>query len=130
MKFEDCIIIQPNDLQKFLIYKGQIIPDKAIKDGKVYNIKHKNDFLYLAGFVVILINNIIDSIFLLGSHPNQDEQWFYCLPSSKKYKKFTREYFYLLINNLHTYYLDDCYFDPADNLTYHEVSHNIKIQVT
>lgn len=128
MKFESGQLLTAGNFQQYVIYNGLIVPNRAIKNNKVFSITHKTAELHLTGFIVILDNNKVSGVLLLGSHPNQDENLYYCLPDSKKYKEFTKEYYGMLLNNICTYYLDDCYFDPTDNLRFKELTSFMKIQ--
>lgn len=128
MNFEDGEVLTSGNQQNFIIYKECIIPNKAIKNKRIYTITHKSSELFLAGFVVVTDDNKVSGIILLGAHPNQDENLYYCLPKRKLYKEFTKEYFSLIVNNIYTYYLDDCYFDPSDYLIFKEAQ-SIKIQL-
>lgn len=96
------------------IYLGKIKPNRVIKDKNVYEITYIDPIFIMSGFVVMTENRYIQNILLFGFHPNRDPNTsLYCLPERKKQVDFTKQYFKLLLMNLKTYYLDDCFYTPS-----------------
>ena len=120
MEFNDRIVVAPpsNDnfsiLEISYIYLGRIKPNRVIKDKNVYEIIYVDPIFIMSGFVVMTENRYIQNILLFGFHPNRDPNTsLYCLPERKKQVDFTEQYFKLLLTNLKTYYLDDCFYTPS-----------------
>jgi hypothetical protein len=95
------------------VYEGVIIPDRMIKGKNVYEIIEIDELLHINGFIVITENELVYNVILLGYHPNRDpDTKQYCLPDRKKKVKFDQSYLDMLLTNIKTYYLDDCYWVP------------------
>lgn len=110
MNYIDGIMI--NDGQ-FILYKGLLIPDILVKDGKPYAITYLDPQFYIHGFLVFTESMKVENIILLGVHPNQDNNYKYCLNEEKRNKLFTEIYFNALVRSIKTYYVDDAYFIPG-----------------
>lgn len=109
MNYEDGEFID----DQFVLYRGLIKPDIVIKDRQPFRITYLDRQFFIHGFIIFLEpQQRVDSILLLGIHPNQDDLYYYCLPEEKKHKKFTETYFNLLLRNIKTYYYDDAHFIP------------------
>lgn len=119
MDFNKRIVVLPaNDnlsiIEMSYIYLGRIKPNRVIKNKNVYEITYIDPIFIMSGFVVMTENRHIQNILLFGYHPNRDPNTsLYCLPERKKQVDFTEQYFKLLITNLKTYYLDDCFYTPS-----------------
>jgi len=99
---------------QFILYRGLIKPDIIIKNKKPFRITYLDEQFFIYGFIIFLDNQQnVESILLLGIHPNQDDLYYYCLPEEKRHKKFTETYFNLLIRTIKTYYFDDAQFIPS-----------------
>lgn len=120
MEFNNRIVVVPpaNDnlaiVEISYIYLGRIKPNRVIKNQNVYEITYIDPIFIMSGFVVMTENRYIQNILLFGYHPNRDPKTsLYCLPERKKQVDFTEQYFKLLLTNLKTYYLDDCFYTPS-----------------
>lgn len=115
---DDRIVIRPYvDLplvEKTYIYEGQIIPNRIIKDKNVFEITNLNPQFFINGFTVTTENDLVSFITLFGYHPNKNPKTnLYCLPDHKKGVKFDEIYFERLLTNIRTWYLNDCFYYPA-----------------
>jgi hypothetical protein len=112
------------------VYEGIIVPDRMIKDKNVYQIVQLDELYYINGFVVITENELVKNVILFGYHPNRDpETHLYCLPDRKKNIKFTQEYFSLLMTNIKTYYLDDCFYMPGKHQVKYKKLKSLYVQM-
>jgi len=103
-------------IEKIHLYEGQIIPNRMIKDKQVYEITKLHPQFFINGFIVITEQEFVTNIVLFGYHPNRDpDTHLYCLPDYKKGVKYDQKYFDMLLTNIKTYYLDDCFYTPPKN---------------
>ncbi len=118
---------QPNDIhlvvgtrgrkslyKKTHIFINKIIPNRVIKNKNVYKIVYLDEVYHLDGFEVSTENDKINNIRVFGFHPNcHTETDNFCLPDFKKGVYLTSDYLKLIITNIQTYYLDNCFFNPT-----------------
>lgn len=108
-----------NDLslvEKVYVYEGQIIPNRMIRNKNVYEITHISPQYYINGFNVVTEQDMVTNVILFGYHPNRDpETLLYCQPDYKKGIRYDQVYFEMLLTNIRTYYLDNCFFYPGKN---------------
>jgi len=132
---EDRIVIwgHNNDLplvEKTYIYEGQIIPTRMIKDKNVYEITYLHPQFIIHGFMVMTEQDLVRHITLFGYHPNRDPATsLYCLPTYKKGVKFDQKYYEMLLTNIKTYYLDDCFYTPPKNQIEYKKLKSISMQL-
>ena len=101
-------------VEKVHIYEGQILPNRVIQNQNVYEITYLDPLYILNGFMVITEQSFVKTITLFGYHPNRDpETNLYCLPDYKKGVIYNEQYFDMLLTNIKTYYLDNCFFIPG-----------------
>jgi hypothetical protein len=101
-------------IEKTYIYEGQITPNRMIKQKNVYEITFVHPQYIINGFSITTGNNFVEVITLFGFHPNRDPNTnLYCLPDYKKGIIYTPKYYEMLLTNIKTYYLDNCFFIPA-----------------
>ena len=114
------MVIRPLNLElplieKFHIYEGYITPNRMIENKNVYDIEYIDPLFIINGFTVITENDLVKNIILIGHHPNRDpDTYLYCLPDLKKDIPFDEYYYSMLLVNIRTYYLDQCYFKPTN----------------
>jgi len=96
------------------IFINQIIPNRVIKEKNVHEITFLSELYYIDGFEVSTENDKVINIRLFGFHPNcNPDTDNFCLPDFKKGSYFTSDYLNLIITNIQTYYLDNCFFNPT-----------------
>jgi hypothetical protein len=79
----------------------------------VYRIKYLDELYHLDGFSITTENDKVMYVRVFGYHPNCDPDTdIFCLPDFKKGVYFTKEYLDVIITNIQTYYLDNCFFNP------------------
>lgn len=101
-------------VEKTYIYEGHITPTRVIKNKNIYEITHVDQQYIINGFMVITQQDLVHTITIFGFHPNRDPDTnLFCLPDYKKGVKYTNEYYQLLLTNIKTYYLDNCFFIPG-----------------
>jgi hypothetical protein len=121
MDFLNRLVVSPSNpnlavVEKSFIYLGEIRPNRVIKNKNVFEIVYLNPMFILNGFVVITENELVQNILVFGYHPNKDpDTSLYCLPNRKKQNKFDENFFKLLLTNLKTFYLDECFYIPSIN---------------
>jgi hypothetical protein len=112
------------------IYEGVIVPNRMIRNKNVYEIVHIDELYHIHGFVVITENDMVKNIVLFGYHPNRDpDTHLYCLPERKKNVKFDQGYFDMLLQNIKTYYLDDCFYMPGKHQVKYKKLKSLYIQM-
>ena len=96
-----------------LLYIEKIKPNRAIKEKNAYEIVYVPSQFILNGFIVTTTNQLVQSIHILGLHPNADlNTKQFCLPNHKMETEYNDIYYDLLRTNLKTYYLDNAHFIP------------------
>ena len=131
---DDRIVIwgHNNDLpliEKIYLYEGQITPTRMIKNKQVYEITYLHPQFFINGFMVTTEQDFVRHITLFGYHPNRDpETNFYCLPKYKKGVKYDEKYYEMLLTNIKTYYLDDCFYTPPKNQVEYKKLKSISMQ--
>lgn len=101
-------------VEKVYIYEGQIVPNRLIKNKSAYEITYLDPLYFINGFMVITEQDFVKTITLFGYHPNRDPITnLYCLPDYKKGVEYNKTYFDMLMVNIKTYYLDNCFFIPG-----------------
>jgi hypothetical protein len=92
------------------IFKELIIPDRIIWKKNVYEITYLHPWFHITCIMVITFANKISNVILVGFHPNRDpKNCNYCLSDEIKGKNLNEENFRRLLNNIKTYYYDNCY---------------------
>ncbi len=95
------------------IYIQKIIPNRIIMDKNAYEITHIDEMYHLAGFEVCTENDKVHNVRLYGYHPNSHPDTdIYCLPDFKLSVEFTPEFLSMLLTNIKTYYIDNCFINP------------------
>ena len=101
-------------VEKVYLYEGQIIPTRMIKNQQAYEITYIHPQFFINGFMVMTEQEHVRTITLFGYHPNRDPKTnLYCLPDYKKGVKYDQKYYEMLLTNIKTYYLDNCFFIPG-----------------
>jgi len=96
------------------MYIQKIIPDRVVINKAAYEITHIDEWYHLDGFEVITENDKVHLVRIFGYHPNSDPDTDnFCLPDFKKGVYFTMEYLNMIVTNIKTYYLDNCFFNPT-----------------
>lgn len=117
-------------VEKTYIYEGQIVPNRVIKNKAAYEITYLHPQYLLHGFLVITEQDFVKTITLFGYHPNRDPKTnLYCLPEYKKGVKYTETYFDMLLTNIKTYYLDDCFYTPSPKHVMYKKMNSIFMQM-
>jgi hypothetical protein len=122
-----------NDLpliEKVYVYEGQIIPNRMIKQKNVYEITYIHPQYYINGFTVRTEQDMVTHVSLFGYHPNRDPKTLlYCQPDYKKGVKYDQVYFEMLLTNIRTYYLDNCFFYPGKSHVRYKKMKSMYIQM-
>lgn len=105
------------DLYKITyIYVKKIIPDRIVMEKNVYEITQIDSMYHLDGFEVTTENDKVHLVRVFGCHPNSDPDTDnFCLPDYKKGVDFTPDYLNMILSNIKTYYIDNCFFNPLGN---------------
>lgn len=112
------------------IYGDKIIPDRIVMDKNVYEITHLDPVYHLDGFAVTTENDKVKCVKIYGYHPNCDPDTDnFCLPDYKKGVEFTPDYLTMLLANIKTYYIDNCFFNPLGNKVRYEKMKSMYIQL-
>ncbi len=116
--------------KKTHIFINTIIPNRVIKDKNVYKIVYLDGVYHLDGFEVSTENDKVNNIRVFGFHPNCDaETDNFCLPDFKKGVYLTSDYLKLIITNIQTYYLDNCFFNPTGKSLRYEKMKSMYVQL-
>jgi len=109
--------------KKTHIYITKIIPNRIIMDKNAYEITYVNEMYHLDGFTITTENDKVLYVRVFGYHPNCDPDTdVFCLPDFKKGIYLTKEYLDIVITNIQTYYLDNCFFNPiGKNVRYRKL---------
>lgn len=100
--------------RKTHIFINQIIPNRVIMNKNVFKITYLDEQYHLDGFEVSTENDKVMNVRVFGFHPNCDPNTDnFCLPDFKTGVFFTSDYLKLILTNIETYYLDNCYFNPT-----------------
>jgi len=122
--------VRKNLYRKTHIFIKQIIPNRVIMDKNVYNITFLDEQYYLDGFEISTENDKVMNVRVFGFHPNCDPNTDnFCLPDFKKGTFFTEDYLKLILTNIQTYYLDNCFFNPTGKQLRYEKMKSIYIQL-
>lgn len=135
--------VQPNDVHlivgrdtKKQLYKkthiiiNQIIPNRVIKDKNVFNITYLDEMFYLDGLEISTENDKVINVRVFGFHPNCDPNTDnFCLPDFKKGVFLTEDYLKLILTNIETYYLDNCFFNPTGKQLRYEKMKSMYVQL-
>ena len=112
------------------IYIQKIIPDRVIIDKNVYEITYIDERYHLDGFEITTENDKVHIVKVFGFHPNCDPDTDnFCLPDFKKGVEFTSEYLNMILTNIKTYYLDNCFFNPTGRKLRYEKMRSIFVQL-
>ena len=134
---------QPNDIQfivgssngkdlykKTHIFITKLIPNRVILNKNVYRITHIDERYHMDGFSLTTENDKVLYVRVFGYHPNCDPDTdIFCLPDFKKDIYLTKEYLDLIISNIQTYYLDNCYFNPTGRKLRYEKMQSMYVQL-
>ena len=116
--------------KKTHIFINQIIPNRVIKNKNVHNITYLDETYYLDGFEVSTENDKVINVRVFGFHPNCDSNTDnFCLPNFKKDVLLTDKYLKLILTNIKTYYLDNCFFNPTGKHLRYEQMKSMYIQL-
>jgi len=116
--------------KKTHIFIKQIIPNRVIKGKNVYKITYLDKIFYLDGFEISTENDKVMNVRVFGFHPNCDTNTDnFCLPDFKKGVFLSDEYFKLILTNIQTYYLDNCFFNPTGKQLRYEKMKSMYIQL-
>ena len=116
--------------KKTHIFINQVIPNRVIKEKNVYKITYLDEMFYLDGFEISTENDKVMNVRVFGFHPNCDANTDnFCLPDFKKGVFLTDEYFKLILTNIQTYYLDNCFFNPTGKQLRYEKMKSMYIQL-
>jgi len=112
------------------IFIQKIIPDRVIMYKNAYEITHIDPRYHLDGFEVSTENDRVINIRIFGFHPNSDPQTDnFCLPDFKIGVYFTAEYLSMILTNIKTYYLDNCFFNPTGRLLQYKKMKSMFVQL-
>ena len=112
------------------IFINQVIPNRVIKEKNVYKITYLDEWFYLDGFEISTENDKVTNVRVFGFHPNCDSNTDnFCLPDFKKGVELTDKYFKLILTNIKTYYLDNCFFNPTGKQLRYEKMKSIYVQL-
>jgi hypothetical protein len=133
-KPEEVKVLKSNvyPFRKDHIYIGRIIPTRVIKDRCVFEITYLDESLFIEGFTITtyLKEDQIRLVNLFGEHPNCDLNTNeFCWAKSKNGVVLDQRSLSTLLENLQTYYLDDAYFIPGENLLRYKKVKSISIQL-
>jgi len=116
--------------KKTYIYIEKLIPNRVVMNKNAYEITYIDKMYHLDGFEVSTENDKVINIRLFGFHVNCDPNTdIYCLPEFKKGVNLTPEYLNLIITNIQTYYLDNCFFNPTGKLLRYEKMKSMYVQL-
>jgi hypothetical protein len=119
-----------NLYRKTHIFINQIIPNRVIMNKCAYTITHIDEQYYLDGFEVSTENDKVMNVRVFGFHPNCDPDTDnFCLPDFKKGVFLTSEYLNLILTNIQTYYLDNCFFNPTGKHLRYEKMKSMYVQL-
>jgi len=100
-------------VEKHYLYRCLIIPDRLVKDKLLFEIINLKPLYFIHGFIVIVENTLVRNVLLIGYHPNRDpDTGLYCLQESKRNVPYNDDYVQLLVRNIKTYYLNNCFYIP------------------
>lgn len=117
-------------IEKHYIYKGLIIPNRMVQNKQVHEITYLHPLFHIHGFLCMVENNKIQNIILFGYHPNRDPDTnIYCLPDQKKNQEYNPENIELLIGNIKTFYLDNCFYQPGPKQAEYKLLKSMYIQL-
>ena len=131
---DDRIVIWGHDtdlplIEKTYLYEGQITPTRMIKNKQAYEITYLHPQFFINGFMVTTEQDLVRHITLFGYHPNRDPATnLYCLPNYKKGVKYDGKYYEMLLTNIKTYYLDDCFYTPPKKQVEYKKLKSISMQ--
>lgn len=131
---DDRIMIWGHDndvplVEKVYVYEGHITPTRMIQDKNVFEITYVHPIYYMHGFSVITHDDLVTTIVLFGHHPNRNpDTCTYCLPDYKTGVKYDEKYFQMLLTNIKTYYLNDCFFTPGKEHIKYKKLNSISMQ--
>ncbi len=116
--------------RKTHIFVNQVIPNRVIKEKNVYKITYLDKMFYLDGFEITTENDKVINVRVFGFHPNSDSNTDnFCLPDFKKGVFLTERYFNLILTNIQTYYLDNCFFNPTGKQLRYEKMKSMYVQL-
>jgi hypothetical protein len=116
--------------RKTHIFVNQVIPNRVIKEKNVHKITYLDEMFYLDGFEISTENDKVINVRVFGFHPNCDPNTDnFCLPDFKKGVFLTEKYFNLILTNIQTYYLDNCFFNPTGKQLRYEKMKSMYIQL-
>lgn len=119
-----------NLYKKTHIFITKIIPNRIIMEKNVYEITFLDELYHLDGFEIDTENDKVFNVRVFGFHPNCDpETNIFCIPDFKKGCVITNEYIDAIITNIHTYYLDNCYYNPLGKHLQYRKLKSIYIQM-
>lgn len=100
--------------KKTHIFITKVIPTRVILNKNIYKITHVDKLYHMDGFTITTENDKVIYVRIFGYHPNCDPDTdIFCLPDFKKGVHLSKKYLDTIINNIQTYYLDSCYFNPT-----------------
>lgn len=103
-----------NLYKKTHIFINQTIPNRVIRDKNVHEITYLDEMFHLDGFEISTENDKVMNVRVFGFHPNCDPNTDnFCLPDFKKGVLLTDKYLKLILTNIQTYYLDNCFYNPT-----------------
>ncbi len=116
--------------KKTHIFIQEIIPNRVIKNKNVYKITYLDKIYYLDGFEISTENDKVINVRVFGFHPNcHPETDNFCLPNFKKGVYLTSDYLNLIITNIQTYYLDQCFFNQTGKELRYEKMKSMYVQL-
>lgn len=99
--------------KQYIFTDGILIPNKAIKGNKLYNVTIIDPAYKIFSLTITTINDKLKYVHAHVLHPNiNPETLLYCLAPHYKNKPYNDKLVYELLNVMKTYYLDTCFFDP------------------
>ena len=134
-QLNDVHLIVGNSNQKDLyrkthIFIKTIIPNRVIQGKNIFKITYLNEIYYLDGFEVSTENDKVINVRVFGFHPNCEPNTDnFCLPDFKKGVYLSTDYLNVIITNIQTYYLDNCFFNPTGKDLRYEKMKSIYVQL-
>jgi len=128
---------QTNGYDIRYIYVDKIIPNRIIKNKRLYKITYLDEFYHINAVHFLVSKNTINGkenvikITLDGFHPNtlRNTANEYCLQDKDKGSLFIETFFDRMIANIHNYYLDSCIFEPPTDMLQYERMRSMYVQL-
>jgi len=121
--FKSSVVAENDDsifgkAKQYFYYNGFLVPNKAIKENKIYKVSIIDPAYKISALTVTTINDKLKYVHAHTLHPNiNPETLLYCLAPYYQNRYYNKKTYYDLISVMQTYYLDTCYFNPMPCVT-------------